>query len=158
MPRPCKLRFVECNPGATHFKPCGRSGHKLEAVSMTVDELEAIRLADLEGLYQEEAARRMNISRQTFGNIISSAHRKVADSLIHSKYLTITGGSIVRCGRRFQCSRCEHTWALPSGTARPCGCPNCSSTDIHYSSQHRNREGRHCCARGQSISRRRRTA
>lgn len=158
MPRPCKPRFVECNPQAVRFKPCGVLRHKGETVRMTVDELEAMRLADLEGLYQEEAARKMNISRQTFGNIISSAHRKVADSLIHCRYLAIEGGNIARSGRRFRCACCEHTWTLPSGTARPCGCPHCSSTDIHYSSQHRDREGQHGCTRGQNISRKRRTA
>lgn len=66
----------------------------LEQVALTVDELEAIRLADLEGLYQEEAAQRMNVSRQTFGRIIEAAHRKVADALVHGKALSIDGGSI----------------------------------------------------------------
>jgi predicted DNA-binding protein (UPF0251 family) len=66
----------------------------LEQVSLTVDELEAIRLADLEGLYQEKAAQRMNVSRQTFGRIIEAAHKKIADALVHGKALSITGGSI----------------------------------------------------------------
>lgn len=56
-----------------------------ETVSLTRDELEAIRLADFEGLYQEQAAAKMKISPQTFGDIIISAHKKVADFLINSK-------------------------------------------------------------------------
>lgn len=61
---------------------------------LTLDELESLRLADLEGLYQETASARMKISRQTFGNIIASARRKVADALINSKALKIEGGCI----------------------------------------------------------------
>jgi predicted DNA-binding protein (UPF0251 family) len=63
-------------------------------VNLTVDEFEAIRLADLEHLYQEEAARRMNVSRQTFGRILDAAHAKVADVLVHGKALSIEGGPI----------------------------------------------------------------
>jgi len=70
----------------------------LDQVALTVDEFEAIRLADLEGLYQEEAARRMNVSRQTFGRILEAAHRKVADVLVHGKALSIEGGPIEVAG------------------------------------------------------------
>jgi predicted DNA-binding protein (UPF0251 family) len=66
----------------------------LEEVNLTLDELEVIRLADLEGLYQEDAAKKMNISRQTFGNIIDSAHKKIADVLLHAKALKIEGGVV----------------------------------------------------------------
>jgi predicted DNA-binding protein (UPF0251 family) len=68
----------------------------LEEVNLALDELEAIRLADFEGLYQEDAAEKMNISRQTFGNIINSAHKKIADVLLHAKALKIEGGAIER--------------------------------------------------------------
>jgi len=68
----------------------------LEEVNLTLDELEAIRLADLEGLYQEDAAKKMGISRQTFGNIINSAHKKIADVLLNAKALKIEGGTIER--------------------------------------------------------------
>ena len=64
----------------------------LEAVNLTVDELEAVRLADLEGLYQEAAAEKMRISRQTFGRILESAHKKIADALVNGKALSIQGG------------------------------------------------------------------
>ena len=68
----------------------------LEEVNLTLDELEAIRLADLRGLYQEDAAKKMNVSRQTFGNIINSAHKKIADALLNAKALKIEGGNIER--------------------------------------------------------------
>jgi predicted DNA-binding protein (UPF0251 family) len=68
-----------------------------EAVSQVllgIDELEALRLADLQGLSQEQAARMMNVSRATFGRIVAQARRKVADALVHGKGITITGGSV----------------------------------------------------------------
>jgi len=61
-----------------------------------LDELEAVRLADFAELYQEDAARKMNVSRQTFGNIIKSAHKKIADALLQGKALKIEGGFIKR--------------------------------------------------------------
>lgn len=61
---------------------------------MTLDEFEAMRLASLDGLYQEQAAEQMNISRPTFSRIIESAHRKMADALVHGKALRIEGGPV----------------------------------------------------------------
>lgn len=133
MSRPCKLRNVACDPGTLSFKPCGIPRRNLEAVLLTLDELEALRLADLEGLYQEDAARQMNVSRQTFGNIISSARRKVADFLVNSKSLTIEGGNVVMNKHRFTCDRCRYTWTEPFGTGRPDECPECRGTDIYHS-------------------------
>lgn len=65
----------------------------LEAVELAADELEAIRLADFEGLYQEQAAEQMGVSRQTFGLIIARAHKKVAEALTQGKAICVEGGS-----------------------------------------------------------------
>ncbi len=81
-------------PQVTYYKPRGVPLAALQCVELTVDELEAIRLADFEHLYQEEAAQRMNVSRQTFGRILDAAHAKVADALVHGKALSIAGGPI----------------------------------------------------------------
>ncbi len=94
MPRPCKCRRICGNPRVDYFKPRGISLDELEEVGLTIDEFEAIRLADLDGLYQEDAAKKMNISRQTFGNIIESAHKKIADAIVHAKALKIEGGVV----------------------------------------------------------------
>lgn len=67
---------------------------------MTLDEFEAMRLADLDRLYQEQAAQQMNVSRPTFSRIIDSAHRKIADALVHGKALRIEGGPVQLQGRR----------------------------------------------------------
>lgn len=62
---------------------------ELEAVELAADELEAIRLTDLEGLYQEQAAEQMGVSRQTLGNILKRAHKKVAEALVQGKAIGI---------------------------------------------------------------------
>ena len=85
MPRPKKNRCVSCKPDATYFKPRGIPLMALEELSITMDELEAIRLADYDRLYHQEAARQMEISRQTFGRILNEAHKKVAESLLKGK-------------------------------------------------------------------------
>ena len=82
------------------FKPVGIPVVELEEVVMTLDEFEALRLADLEGHYQEQAAKEMKVSRTTFSRIIDSAHRKVADALVHGKALRIEGGPVQVEGRR----------------------------------------------------------
>jgi predicted DNA-binding protein (UPF0251 family) len=96
MPRPCRCRRIRCKPDTNYFKPRGIPLDELEEVSLALDELEAVRLADWEGLYQEDAAKKMNISRQTFGNIINSAHKKIADVLLNAKALKIEGGVVKR--------------------------------------------------------------
>ena len=98
MSRPCRCRKIRCSPDTNYFKPRGIPLDMLEEVNLTLDELEAIRLADLEEMYQEDAAKKMNISRQTFGNIINSAHKKIADVLLNAKALHIVGGKVKRIG------------------------------------------------------------
>ena len=100
MPRPPCPRTVSGWPTAPVFKPAGVPLRELDEVVMTLDELEALRLADLDGVYQEEAARRMTVSRPTFSRIVEAAHRKVADALIHGKALRIEGGPVRVEGRR----------------------------------------------------------
>ena len=90
MPGPRRrARCIGFEPGFICFKPCGRPGRGLETVELRADELEALRLSDLEGLYQEECARHMQISRTTLSRTLAEAHRKVADALIHGRRLVI---------------------------------------------------------------------
>ncbi len=140
--RPYKCRKIEQEPAIKFFKPNGIPAKLLEKIVLTVDEFEAVRLADLSGLYQEEAAEKMNISRQTFGNIISSAHYKIADCLVNAKALKIEGGEI-EMKRNFFCSGCKNTWDEPFGTGRPEKCPKCGDKNFHRVNN-RNEE----CGRG----------
>lgn len=88
-----RARCIGFDPGFICFKPCGRPGRGLETVELRADELEALRLSDLEGLYQEECAQRMQISRTTLSRTLAEAHRKVADALIHGRRLVIAVSS-----------------------------------------------------------------
>jgi predicted DNA-binding protein (UPF0251 family) len=131
MPRPHCPRRVDALPPRTYFKPRGVPVTQLEEIRLSVDELEALRLADLEGLYQEVAAARMNVSRATFGRIVESARRKVAEVLVRGRALRIEGGVVeTPASRRFSCSACRHSWFEPYGTGRPGGCPECGSVDL----------------------------
>lgn len=89
MARPVKQRCINCVPAANYFKPVGIPLRELEEVILGLDELEAMRLTGLEGLYQADAAERMGISRQTIGNILAGVHRKLADALLNGKALRI---------------------------------------------------------------------
>lgn len=92
MPRPRKCRMVDAKPGVWLFKPQGIPARLLDEVYLPIEGYEALRLADLEGLRQDEAAAKMKVSRQTFGRILSEARRAVANALIHGLALRIEGG------------------------------------------------------------------
>lgn len=128
--RPCKCRRISGQPRSFLFKPCGVSFHELQQTCLTLDELEAVRLADLEELYQEEAASRMGVSRQTFGNIIRSAHGKIADALVNAKLLKIFGGMVQLDTHRFRCGRCRNRWAASPNHEKAVTCPKCHGDGI----------------------------
>ena len=90
--RPKKSRLVRCVLGERCFKPLCKPLNKLEVVSLSLDEFEAVRLACFEGLKQVDAAKLMQISRSTFSRIITSAHRKIADGFVNNKAIRIAGG------------------------------------------------------------------
>ena len=93
MPRPRSCRYVERKPFVTYFKPRGVPMTELTEVGLTVEGFEAIRLADLEGLTAEAAAKRMRVSRHTFGRTLAAARRTVAEALVNGLALSITGGN-----------------------------------------------------------------
>jgi predicted DNA-binding protein (UPF0251 family) len=76
------------------FKPAGIPAMALEIVVLTLDEVEALRLADALGLYQEQAAARMGISHPTFSRIVGRARAKLADALINGKAMRLEGGVV----------------------------------------------------------------
>jgi len=89
MPRKKCERHIDSQPGINYYKPIGIPLRLLDEVDLQLDEFESIRLADLEGLYQEDAAEKMRISRQTFGRILKNAHKKVAEAIIQGKAIRI---------------------------------------------------------------------
>jgi predicted DNA-binding protein (UPF0251 family) len=121
MGRPRKCRWVETEPGVTFFKPRGIPLRTLQQTVITVDELEAMRLADYLEMTQEEVAQKMQVSRPTVTRMLARAHRALADALVHGKAICIEGGDY-RLGQ--QCDACGQWAELESGVAAPecCSC------------------------------------
>jgi predicted DNA-binding protein (UPF0251 family)/predicted Fe-Mo cluster-binding NifX family protein len=94
MARPKCCRLVGASPATLLFKPQGIPSTELTEIVLTLDEAEALRLADLEGAYQEEASLRMGVSRATFGRIVTEARRKVAQAIFQGQMLRIHGGKV----------------------------------------------------------------
>ena len=94
MTRPFKCRKVTSEPRAYYFKPRAVPLCELEEIILQLDEFQALKHSDLEGREQAAAAAAMRISRQTFGNILASARRKLADAVVNGKALKIEGGPV----------------------------------------------------------------
>ncbi|MBU0461741.1 MAG: DUF134 domain-containing protein [Nanoarchaeota archaeon] len=92
MARPRLHRRVKCEPDVTYFKPRGIPLRDLSEATLTIDEFEAIRLKDLEGLEQEACAKKMDISQPTFHRLIIAARKKIADAIVNGKAIKIEGG------------------------------------------------------------------
>ena len=100
MSRPTSTRKVQRELQHHRFKPAGIPSSDLPVINLTLDEAEAIALSDLEGRYQEAAARELEVSRATYGRILASAHAKIADAIINGKLLLIEGGVVETCQKR----------------------------------------------------------
>jgi predicted DNA-binding protein (UPF0251 family) len=105
---------------------------RLEQVTLLHEELEALRLADLEGQHQADAAVQMSVSRSTFQRLVTEARRKVALALVNGAALQIEGGTFRVLAVRWHCSDCGHDWDIAhgSGQGQSETCPNCGSTAI----------------------------
>ena len=141
MGRPHKERRVEQLPPITHYKPTGVPLHNLEEVTLTIEEMEAIRLADIEQLDQAAAATRMEVSRPTFHRIVNAAHQKIAAALWGGHALRVDGGTFRidhHCRtnlRHFVCQTCGHKWTLPRGNGQRCHdllCPTCKAPTVSH--------------------------
>jgi len=89
MPRPKLCRKIKFNPKITYFKPQGVPMRLLEVVELTTEEVEALRLKNIENLEQEIAAKKMNTSQSTFQRILSSAYKKTSQALINGQAIKI---------------------------------------------------------------------
>jgi predicted DNA-binding protein (UPF0251 family) len=93
MPRPRKRRRLTRSPQPAIYKPAGVPLDSLQRVSLLHEEAEALRLADVDGLTQEEASERMGVSRSTFQRILAHARRQVAIALSEGHALYVEGGT-----------------------------------------------------------------
>ena len=144
MPRPFKARRIYGDFEADYFKPRGRRISELEEIYLEADELEALRLADLEDKYQNDAAELMGVSRQTFGNIIKRAHQKVADALINGKAIRLTPA----VSGKMRCRGCGSRWAETAHAQESGHCPDCDSDAVetetlHFPGHGQGRRGNH---------------
>ncbi len=147
MPRPRLCRRVGFQPNVTYFKPAGIRKIDMEESILAVDEFEAVRLKDLEGLGQGDCAKKMDISQPTFHRLILSARKKIADAIVNGKAIKICGGvfkmvkpEAERMGRGMGfggpasaciCPACGHKEPKIRGV--PCTskkCPKCSTIMI----------------------------
>jgi len=129
VPRPKKERLVERPPLYTSFKPTGKPRKSLKRVELALDQYEAIRLADYEGLEHEEAAELMAISRPTFTRLLEGARAAMAAFLIEGKELFVKGGSVHFAGNILECENCGHVFKTDfSGTLDRC--PSCGSKSL----------------------------
>jgi len=135
MARPQKNRLVKIDPEISYFKPRGVPMINLEQVQLTVDELEALRLADFLRMSHEDAGKQMGVSRATFGRIVEQARKTVADALIHGKAINVEGGNYEMVDsaaeRVFLCDKCDFRWEEPRGTGRPKKCLSCGGKALH---------------------------
>ncbi|MFH2002276.1 MAG: DUF134 domain-containing protein [Planctomycetota bacterium] len=151
MSRPHCCRRVNSAPIVTLFQPLGLDKTDADPIILSLDEFEAIRLADMEGCYQEEAAMNMDVSRATFGRILGTARFKVAEALVKGKALKIMGGVVQTGGeRRFKCSACSHEWGMSFSKKRPASCPQCQCEQIRKTAcihGCKNEVSERCCKR-----------
>ena len=139
MVRPHKERRVEKSPPLTHYKPVSIPLSDLEEIILTIEEMEAIRLADIEQLDQATAAAKMEVSRPTFHRIVNLAYQKIASAFWQGKALRVDGGTFRidhQCRtdlRHCLCQTCGHKWAIPHGTGQRCSelsCPACQKITV----------------------------
>ena len=130
MPRPPIERAVSGVPRVTLFKPAGVPARELDQLQLAVDELEAIRLVDLEGLSHEQAAEAMGVSRQTVGRVLERGRAKVAEALVDGKAILIGGGQYRVEPRQWRCFACRDAGSQTKRAASRSACPKCGSPDV----------------------------
>lgn len=129
MSRPVKFRRVEFFPRYTCFVPLGKPKCEMSETGLKLEELEAMRLKDIEDLSQEQCARKMQVSRQTFQNIIDTARKKVAFALMEGNSIRISGGNYRPVFCKFRCFDCGSIYEIKKEKDRQT-CPNCGSARV----------------------------
>lgn len=129
MPRPVKWRRVQFVPENTYFIPLNKKKCEIEEITLKIEELEAMRLKDIEKLNQEECAKKMRVSRQTFQNVIDKARQKVTKALIDGKAIKIEGGNYTINICNLKCLDCGHVFEV-NYENKERQCPKCNSSKV----------------------------
>lgn len=135
MARPTKWRRIENVPTVLYFIPSEKNIAEVPENILKFEELEAIRLKDLEGFEQSECAEKMEVSRPTFQRILLSAREKIADSLVNGKVIHIEGGNFTRNICPVRCSDCGREWMescenMESIQSTDYSCPSCGGAKV----------------------------
>jgi len=127
MPNRRRYRRIKMPPAMEGFKPFGIPMRDLESVDLLYEEYEALRLADYENFNQEEAAKKMNISRPTFTRLYDKARKNIAKAFVEGKAIIIRGGTYITDDYWYRCGDCYETTV----SARPVKqCGECDSVNI----------------------------
>ncbi|MBN2237593.1 MAG: DUF134 domain-containing protein [Bacteroidales bacterium] len=129
MPRPQKNRIVLSPPLFKEFKPTGLRNKSLEKTILLLDEYEAFRLSDFQGLSHAEAAKQMKISRSTFSRLIETTRKKIASALVQGKTLRILGGNVHFKKNIIHCQNCKSNFDIQISSLIH-ACPNCQSDQL----------------------------
>jgi hypothetical protein len=140
MTRPKKKRAIRFNPEVDYFKPRGVLLADLETVEVSLEELEALRLVDVECMKQTEAAENMEISQSTLHRVLVEGRKKIAEALTEGKAIHLKGGdykmitlrrSSGRGGRGRGGGRGRMGGPYAAGPGGDCECPSCGHTVTH---------------------------
>ena len=147
MVRPRKTKFVNFQPEVTYFKPRAVPLNRLEEVELTYDELETLRLSNIEKLSQSMAAEKMDVHQSTFQRTLTRAREKITDALVNGKAIKITGGEYItskiieselesesntfRQNQNNGFGRGSMGGDLAGGPNGECVCPKCGHTQKH---------------------------
>lgn len=150
--RPTKWRKVEFIPKVQYFAPSDTHMNTMQENVLYVEELEAIRLKDVVGMEQEDCAKSMEISRQTFQRVLNAARQKIADSLVNGKAIRIEGGNYTRNICLVKCLDCGKQWNesyenFEKVLKGELNCPVCNSNSIVCSGNEKKKFCRRNCWR-----------
>ncbi|MGC9342419.1 MAG: DUF134 domain-containing protein [Bacteroidales bacterium] len=132
MPNRKRRRKISAPPPMEGYKPVGVPMRELESVVLLYEEFEALRLADYENLTQEEAAKKMDISRPTFTRLYDKARKSIAKAFVEGKAIEVQGGTYYTEDYWYRCMSCNETMITLKPTEH---CRSCDSDKLEWLNQ-----------------------
>ncbi|MDD2251724.1 MAG: DUF134 domain-containing protein [Dehalococcoidales bacterium] len=141
MPRPRKHRHLRKHQQVKIFKPVGVRLSECQTAVLLPEELEALRLVEVDGMYQTQACETMDVARSTFQRILSEARRKVALALSEDMVIVVSGGDVRGIRVRWKCCDCGESWRVVyrNSYKEPEDCPYCASHAIREAQKRKRR-------------------
>ncbi|MBN2695850.1 DUF134 domain-containing protein [bacterium] len=130
MPRRKRCRKLHSPPLYQGFKPKGVPARLIKKVTLHLEEYEAVKLADYDGLEHEEASLKMEISRSVFTRMLQDARKKIATAIVEGLELVISGGDYYFEKKSFRCKDCNSIYHFEHSEKNLIECEKCGSTNI----------------------------